>query len=195
MSDIAILKAIPEYLIDKFTYWNEDNCKAMPDEQPDPMMGDVFASVYITEIQGRPKSNDGVLEERWGFGVTVTKRISAVPYDRITPAIYIKEYNGISFYVNPIKYALNNRWSVTTAINDNIPMIPEVSDFVTDERFLSPAYCLNGMPRIRFAEETWFHGTHSVYEPRDSRDGYTGVYMSLTFGNLMKYTKLAEDTC
>jgi len=193
MSEIAILTAVPTYLIDKLTDWTVDNCKAMPDGQPIPVAPNIFCAVHITEIQSKQESQ-GTHEEIWGFGITITKRITTVPYDRITPSIYLTQLSGISSLMERTKYALHNRWSLIQSINANIPNDPQLDEFVYVQTFSTPAMLLNRTPKLTFQEEDWFHGTHGTPE-RDNRDGYVGVTLTASFGNMLKITKLQEDTC
>jgi len=197
MSDIAVLSGVTEYIHDRLPDdWNTDNCKAMPDGQPDPMMGDRFASVFIREVQSRLNTDDGYHEEIWGVSITITERLKAVPYDRISPSIYLTNLTGIAAVAERTLYAIQNRWSVIQWLNSRLELNDLVlNTFVDHQIFMHPLVLLNRSPKLEFREEEWFHGTHGVSPPRDTRDGLTGVSLTLNFGNLLKQTVLADDIC
>ena len=198
MSDIAILTAVPEVLITTqggiggFGDWNDNNCKAMPNGRPDPAMQSIFAAVHITERQTVIKVDDGIHEELWGIGVTITKRIEAVPYDRITGSIYLTQLSGLSPVMQRVVYEIHNRWKVINAINAAIPFDPDLH--VDAQSFRTPLLLINRTPKISFEAEEWFHGTHS-HISRDAQDGFVGVSMTAYFGKMLKQTILTPEVC
>ena len=194
MSDVAILTAIPEILIDSFDEWTINNCKAMPDERPDPVANELFASVYISEIQNNLLQNDAEMQELWSFAITVTKRIHAVPYDRLMPSVYLEQIKGLYPAINRITNAINNRYSVINRINAKIPKDPQLNNLVLSEAFVTPVYALNRTPKVTLRNEEWFHGSHGT-PARDRNDGHVGMSMTVFFGNLIKQTTLVPETC
>lgn len=196
MSHAAILTAIPKYLIARLDDWNVDNCKAMVDGQPEAIMGTLFASVHIEQMQTILKTTDGLHEELWTVSVTVTKKIEAVPSKQIPDSIYLKHLEGIAPIVSRIKHALHNRWTVTTAVNAEFTASPdeELDQFITERCFISPMYCITVSPKPKMQNEEWFHGHHGL-PLRDRHDGPVGLSMSLTFGHFKFQAKLANDDC
>jgi hypothetical protein len=192
MSDIAILTAVPETLRANLPDWTSDNCKAMPDGRPDPVMGNMFCAVHITERQTVIHVDHGVHRELWGIGITVTKRIEAVPYDRVNTSIYLTHVSGISPVMNRIIYEIHNRWKVVNSINAAIPDDGMLN--VTAQSFISPLLLLNRNPKLTFEDEPWFHGTHGGLS-RDAQDGHVGVSMTAYFGTMIKETILNTETC
>lgn len=194
MSDVAILNGAREWLVTNFTEWENDNCKPMPDGQPDPVAKNDFAAVHITESQAR-QSDDGIMEEVWGFGVTVTKRIEAIPYDKITDSIYLIHLTGLAPTMDRIKYSMQSSWKLTNLINSKIVTTDDqLNTFVSSQKFVEPARLVNRNPKMFFETENWWHGTHGKPE-RNPQDGFVGVRMTLNFGNLIKQTKFVPEVC
>jgi hypothetical protein len=193
MSDKAILEGVTSYLIARLAEWNSDNCKAMPDGRPDPTMADEFASVHITQVQSVNTHDHRELEELWGFGVTLTKRISAVPYDRLSNSIYLQQLTGFSPIMTRIKLTLHNKYSLTQTLNTKLETTDtEINDLVEARCFSSPAVFINRSAKLRFHDDEWFHGYR---EGKIFKEGYVGVSMMLNFGNLRLMTALKPDTC
>lgn len=194
--DRAILRGVQNYIRNNFEHWNKDNCKAMPDGRPDPMMGRTFCSIHITEAQGAT-DDQGILREVYGFGVTVTKRIEAVPYDRITDSIYLSHMDGISSLVDQINYSISNRYEVANAIASELPTAysdPELFKFVECFTIPNPPILVSRNPRLRFRDEEWFHGSHD--KPlRDQKDGHVGVSFTLNYGKLTLLINQTEGNC
>ena len=83
MSEAIVLNTIATKLRE-LDIWDSNNCMARFDERPDPVMGDRFCSVHMVEHQTRSQTDGGQTEELLGFGITITKRITAVPGDKIS---------------------------------------------------------------------------------------------------------------
>ena len=193
--DTAILNGVVSYLRNNLSTWNPSNCRAMPDGRPIPMMANEFCAVHITEAQGTT-DDQGLLREVWGFGVTVTKRIQAVPFDRIVDNIYLEQISGLETLIRRIKFAITNRGEVVQAINAAIPTEendPELYNFICDYRLLRPPIFINRNAKFRFRDEEWMHGSHSP--TRDRLDGHVAISFTLNFGRLEFQISQSEDTC
>jgi hypothetical protein len=188
--DYAILKGISSYLIGEFDEWNARNCKGMPDEQPDPVMGDIFAAVHVVNSQGTSRDS-GLLDDVFDFAVTVTKRIEAIPYDKITDQVYIKQLMGIEPIVTRITYAIWNRWEPINAINAQIVADPQLEKYVGSRRFIAPCKKSNRTGKLRFHDEDFLHGNKT----RNRDQGFVAVSLSVYFGNLILQTVQTEGTC
>ena len=195
MSDHHVLPGVQTTLLAALSEWNTDNCKPMPDGQPEPISASQFAAIHVLNVQGAQK-DDGIHEEIWSFSITVSKRIKAVPYDRINTSVYLTHLSGISPIMKRIKYALNNRWSLVRNINALIDAEndPDLVDLIDIEGFIHPALVINQTPKMSFRNEEWFHGTHRNPD-RDAIDGVVGISMSLDFGQLLKQTHQPDEVC
>lgn len=76
----ALLFSVRDAIRDAGYGYNASTCEIMADGHPIPSMGDWFVAVH--ELASRSNA-DNCLNELFGFGVTVTRRISGVPFDRI----------------------------------------------------------------------------------------------------------------
>ena len=197
MSQIAILKAVPAYLIERMGFdWKTSNCRAMPDGQPDPTMGELFCSVHSPSWRPDTRKTDGILEERWGFSCTITQRISAVPYDRLMQ-VYLTELTELLPAAQRLEFTLKNRYALMQKCNENLTNNPtkvdlELAKVLSDEKFMTPFQLLPGTGLITFHTEQWFHGTHGANDARDSRDGYTGASITYAFGEALKLSLPVE---
>jgi len=194
--DTAILRGVTKYIHNNLEHWNELNCKAMPDGRPEPMIGKDFCSVHITESQGTV-ADQGLLREVWGFGVTVTRRLEAVPYDKIMQAIYLGKIQGLDRLVNQLKYAISNRGEVRVCIESCLPteeQDPELFKFIDCIAVTTPPIFVSRNPKFRFRDEEWFHGTHSN-PARNRNDGHVGISFTMNFGRLEFQISQKEGTC
>ena len=194
--DRAILTGVVKYLRENLSIWNATNCMAMADGRPNPMMGKEFCSVHVSEMQGTT-DDQGLLREVWGFGVTVTKRIEAVPYDKIPQSIYLEETRGISKLINQILYAINNRWEVARCIEAELPTAetcPEIFKFINCIRVMNPPLLSNRNPKFRYRDEEWMHGSHTK-PTRNGLDGHVGISFTLNFGRLNIQIQQTEGNC
>lgn len=198
MSDSAILTIVPQKLIEAFPNdWNDSNCKGMPNKMPDPAMGDQFCSVYISGISGN-KTDDGVVEETHQFSVTVTKRLNATPFDRISELSYLGSIREIEPLVERIKARIANRWDITKAINDYMLNWLQTTEYMmdhwTDIGYDSPPKLLTRNPQLQFFTEEDLHGTHGTPK-RTVRDGKVAVGLTLTFGNMIRTALMITGDC
>ena len=195
MSDFQILPGVQARMIAVLPEWNEENCKPMPDGQPEPLSAKQFAAIHILNLQGTQK-DDGIHEEIWSFSVTVSKRIEAIPYDRINQSVFLKHLTGISPIMERVKYALHNRWGLVESINNLIDIAddPVLANLIDIQRFIRPALVINRTPKMTFRNEEWFHGTHRNPD-RNILDGFVGVSMTLDFGQLIKQTGQPDESC
>lgn len=195
MSDIAILNGLSTYLIDKIPEdWTEDNCKGMPDGRPDPVSGDIFCSIHMGTSQGRIEHTDRSFEEVWGVDITITKRIKAIPQDRINTKVYLTHLTGLAPKMTRVKFAITNRWSAVQAINAAFPSDPVLDRFLDSIQAITPLQAMTRRPTVEFRNEEWFHGTHSGVGPTP-RDGWVGISLTQTFGNMIIRADQAADDC
>ena len=195
--DQAILRGLENYIRANLSEWNKDNCQATPDARPAPIICNQFCSLHITESQGTT-DDQGLLEEVWGFGVTVTKRIEAVPHDKIVDTIYLQQSTGIARLVRQLKYAINNRGEVQEAINDELQKVLEcdieLQQFICSARLIRPPIWTNRNAKFIFRDEVWMRGSHSQ-PTRDRHDGHVAISYTLNFGRLNFQLSQTEGTC
>lgn len=122
----AILFAVRDAIRSVGFGYSEATCDIMPGGEPDPAMGDWFASVH--ELASR-STNDNCLMEYFGFGVTLTRRISGVPYSRIGDrrlASNLARQQGpqgqpsLNARCEQLKNFLHMNWGVLQDANNNI---------------------------------------------------------------------------
>lgn len=190
--DYAVLKGTRDYLIANLEIWNSDNCKAMPDEKPDPVMGNEFASVHMINSQGGGRDS-GMLDDFYEFAVTVTKRIEAIPYDQVSPEIYLKNLSGIEPLITQITYAIWNRWEVINAMNAAIVPDPQLEQFIENYKFIGPPKKSNRTGKLRFVDEDHFHGDR--ISDRTRFDGHVGVMLTVYFGGVILQAPQIPGTC
>ena len=197
MIDKAILTAVPAHLIEYIGALNSNNCQATPDERPIPVSGDIFVSVYIQEVQGRQEPDDHWFEQFWGFGVTISKKRSAVSDRNVVESIYLQEMTGISDLATKIQFALVHRYEImndiNTLLNTYYDADEEIEQFVQHWAFINPPHLLNRQTRPLFRNEEWFHGDTSP--PRNSLDGSVGLSLGLNFSGMRLSAKLDEEMC
>lgn len=195
--DEAILRGVVKHIHQCFPdQWNEKNCKAMIDGRPDPISGIEFCSVHITEFQGAT-DDQGLLREVWGFGVTISKRNKAVPFDRLNEAIYLEDKSGLARLSNRIKFAINNRYEVSNSIQSCIPTEeddPKLYQFIECLSIRNPPLLSSRTPKVRERDEEWWHGSHSLPQ-RNKSDGHVGLSLTLNFGSLNILIKQTEGNC
>jgi len=195
MTDALILETVTSF-IQELTEWTVDNCKPKHDGRPDPIMGDFFCAVHMNEYQTRSKIVSGELEEIWGFAVTVTKRLSAVPIDRVTDSIYLNNVRGISTLINKIIIKLDSsKDRFLNTINDAYEYTDEdIADLLRSYQFMTPYRFMYRSPKPVLNDEEWTHGTHG--DPsRDNRDGLNTMSMTAFFGGLTTQVLYAEEEC
>ena len=194
--DIAILRGVASYLHQCIPHWNENNCKPKPDGRPDPIQGKEFLALHISEVQGTTE-DQGILREVWGFAATITKRIEAVPHDKVTDQIYLERMSGIASLANQVNYAISNRQEVSRAIENEFPTAqtdPTLFKFIDAIRVINPPMLVNRNPSLRVRNEDWFHGTHSR-PVRNQQDGPVGVSFTLSFGRLNIEISQTQGNC
>jgi hypothetical protein len=132
------IRAAPGYGYDVKT------CEIMDDGQPPPRCGDRFAAVH----QGT-QSNDTLnsLNLYIGFAVTLTRRLSNVPLDRVGDRLLAKqlaETNGFNAQLDQLLDFLNMNWGILQDANTNlmkraslIPTATQVYGFCEPAHFAS----------------------------------------------------------
>lgn len=92
------------------------------DGQPPPGIG---AALYISihPLGWRPTTNREIiqgLDESYSIGVTITKRISAIPEDRKDEEVFLKSLVGFEKLSRRIMVALHQNWDVIERANNFI---------------------------------------------------------------------------
>lgn len=191
MSEHFILTAI-ESRLQSFSKFDTTNCGVMFDERPPPVVPNYFASIHFTEITPQPFI--GGLMSQIKVGVTVTKRIQAVGYDRITSQVVYRELNGLFQLTNFIRTALHNSWEITNSANTLLSGFFTGNVDPEHEALISTAGFTNVLlwnktdykPEIR--NEEWFHGTFMNRERGRDQPGNVGLSLTVEFGNI-SYTE------
>ncbi len=137
-----------------------------PDGRPPPRMGDLFVSVY-----GGSSHNTAVrnLDERFGFCVTLTMRVSGVPLDRIGDVLLAsklarttgKGMPSFNARCEQLRKYLHMNWPITVqtgqmpaSANDNlVAWCP--SDVSSVYGFVEPAH-YTGEERPQLVGPDWF---------------------------------------
>lgn len=195
MSEHFILTAI-ESRLQTFSKFDTTNCGVMFDERPPPVAPNYFASIHFTEITPQPFI--GGLMSQIKVGVTVTKRIQAVGYDRITSQVVYRELNGLFQLTNFIRSALHNNWEVTNSANTLLSGFFAGNVDPEHEALISTAGFTNVLlwnktdykPEIR--NEEWFHGTFMNRERGRDQPGNVGLSLTVEFGNISYTEKFAS---
>lgn len=195
MSEHFILTAI-ESRLQTFSKFDTTNCGVMFDERPPPVVPNYFASIHFTEITPQPFI--GGLMSQIKVGVTVTKRIQAVGYDRITSQVVYRELNGLFQLTNFIRSALHNNWEVTNSANTLLSGFFAGNVDPEHEALISTAGFTNVLlwnktdykPEIR--NEEWFHGTFMNRERGRDQPGNVGLSLTVEFGNISYTEKFAS---
>jgi hypothetical protein len=191
MSEHFILTAI-ESRLQSFAKFDTNNCGVMFDERPPPVVPNYFASIHFTEITPQPFI--GGLMSQIKVGVTVTKRIQAVSYDRITSQVVYRELNGLFQLTSFIRSALHNSWEITNNANTLLGSFFTANVDPEHEALISTAGFTNVLlwnktdfkPEIR--NEEWFHGTFMNRERGRDQPGNVGLSLTVEFGNI-SYTE------
>ena len=168
----------------------------MTDGQPDPTAANIFAAAHILNVQGRRQNSD-THEELWSFSVTISKRIKAIPIDRVNQSVYLSLYadSGLAEVVDVVKYSIQNSWNLITRINNQVNIVGnEPTLIIQSIQYTQTPQLLNRTPKPAFRNEEWFHGSHNNPE-RDGLDGFVGLSLTLDFGDLLKLTCINNETC
>jgi hypothetical protein len=194
MSDYALLSGVQTYLrsLDLF---DETNCGVQIDERPPPVIPDFYASIHMIETRTGKFDDGGLIEEIYVFGVTVSKRIKAVPRDRIAGDVYIEQLAGLSRICRYVVAALHHRASPIITANtlvddeDNAGYLA----IVAGEKFINvPTWIgTTGVPQLH--NEEWFHGTYNTRNARMELPGFVGMSKTCRF-RVTKVTK-QKDNC
>ena len=197
----AVLESVASTLIAEFDSFTANNCKVTPDELPHPVSGTTFVSIYGLNFSGKPQWGGQMVEEFMEFGVTISKKLHAAPYDRV---MYNEVFNesvdadnisfGLSQMLEMVKFRISNRWDVcNTAVSNLSTGGKEIEDLVISTKILQPPQLVNKTAKIRFHDEQWFHGKRTPdLDPRE--EGAVGISGTHYFGNVLLQTKLAEET-
>ena len=188
MSDRAILRGTESYLRSTLAEWNANNCQARPDDRPVAMSGKEFCAISIRECQ--TEGTDVDKTETWGFSITVSKRLSAVPDKKIADSVYLLQTSGLSELMNRIGIVIHNQWGFISSLNTELANDSLPTGFVLTEKFTSLAQIVFRSPQVDYRDEDWFHGTHTPV--RTEEDGHVGISLTLEFGRLLKQTRLVD---
>jgi len=196
MSDKHVLEGVATHLRSKLSsIYDANNCKAMADGQPDPLTNDIFAAIHTLNIQGK-RQHDIAHEELWSFSVTISKKINAVPIDRVAQSVFLKLFadSGLAEVVEYTKFAIQGSYKLIQEINNQVDIVgTEPISLVESIGYIQVPQLLNRTPKPAFRNEEWFHGSHSP--DRDVLDGFVGLSLTLDFGDILKITKIKQDVC
>lgn len=194
MSDYALLTGVQTYLR-SFNLFDEKNCGVQIGGQPPPNIPDFYAAIHIIEARTGKFDDGGLIEEVYIFGVTVSKRIKAVPRDRIASDVYIEQLAGLSRICRFVVAALHHRSSpiitANTLVDDEDDA--EYLGIVFGEKFVNvPTWIgTDGVPSLH--NDEWFHGTYNTRNERMEQAGYVGMSKTCRF-RVTKITK-QKDNC
>lgn len=200
MSAYAILKGLETHIRNNISTWDETNCKAMPDGKPDPIAGDLFCACHMIRSRTYRQDDAGDIDRRrlaedYSFGVTVTKKIEAIPYDSVTETVYLTQISGLDLETEKIKYLIHASWQFTREVNNLLACDDaDVNNLVYSWAFYRPPLLANPEAVPRFRNEQWFFGTHG--DPsRNAQDGSSGISLTLEFGRFERETILINQDC
>jgi|694.fasta_scaffold96129_3 hypothetical protein len=196
MSEHFILTAI-ESRLRSYNKFDATNCGVMFDERPPPTIPNYFASIHFTELTPQPFV--GGLNSALKVGVTITKRIQATGYDRVTSSVVFKELNGLYQLAAFVRSVIHNNASIVADANTLLSAYFTLNTDPEHEALISKAGFItvplwnktDYKPVIR--NEEWFHGTFMNRERGRDQPGNIGLSLTVEFGNLSYVEKFA--TC
>lgn len=190
MSEYALLTGVQTYLR-TFTTFDQTNCGMEVNEKPPPSIGDFYISIHMINIQPSKYDDSELIEEIFTFGCTVTKRIKAVPEDRLPESVYLSTLNGLSKLCRLIVAGLHHR--AAPIIQANLLMTAEDNadylSLVAGERFVSTPTWIGTSGQPELHNEEWFHGTYNTRNTRTEPFGFVGMSKTVRF----KVTKVTSQ--
>jgi hypothetical protein len=182
MSEYALLTGIQTYLR-TFNMFDDTNCSTQVNEKPPASVGDFYVTIHMLNVQPSKYDDSEMIEEVYTFGITVSKRIKAVPEDKLPEAVYLETANGLSKICRFIVAALHHRASPIITANTLLTAEDDADylSVVAGERFVNTPTWLgtSGQPELR--NEEWFHGTYNTRNSRIEPFGFVGMTKTIRF--------------
>lgn len=189
MSEHALLFGLQTYLR-TFNMFDEKNCGAQVNANPPPMTGDYHATIHMIDISTGKFDDGGLIEEIYTFGITITKRIKAVPEDKFPEAVYINAASGLGKICRFVVAAIHHRSAPIITANTLLTAEDDADylSVVAGEKFINvPTWIgTTAIPELR--NEEWFHGTYNTRNTRIEPFGYIGMTKTCRF-RVTKITK------
>lgn len=190
MSDYALLTGVQNYLRG-YNLFDEKNCGAQPNERPPPVINDFYASIHMLEVRPSTYDDGGLIEEIYTFGVTISKRIKAVPIDKVGSEVYLNELNGLSRLCRFVVAAIHHRSGpiilANTYVDDEDDA--EYLSVVSGEKFINVPTYIGSSGQPSFHNDEWFHGTYNARNQRLEPAGFVGISKTVRF----RVTKVTQQ--
>lgn len=191
MSEYALLTGVQNYLRTFSNTFTQNNCGYQVSEKPPPMTADYHATIHMIDLRPGAYDDGGLIEEIYTFGVTITKRIKAVPEDRHPEGAYLNLTSGLSKLCRFVVAAIHHRSGPIITANtlltdeDNADYL----SVVAGEKFINvPTWVgTTAVPELR--NEEWFHGTYNTRNDRTEPFGYIGMTKTVRF----RVTKITQQ--
>lgn len=120
MSLAALLQATRDKLRSSLSIENA-SCECQDTGQPPPNVGPLYYAIHPLKW-ARTDSGEMVsgLDESYGVGVTITKRIAATPRDRVMSEFYLKSLQGFEALARMVMVNIHQRWDLIATANATI---------------------------------------------------------------------------
>lgn len=176
MSQRSLLLGTKEFLLKNILYNNqplsESLCDVMPDGRPPNDCGEFFMAIHPGGSRG---TNYEILDIVHQINITLTIRISRVPFDRIGRQIIVKKQMGLSDFIQLLIQVIHMNYNILLMADSFIGNEFGEEGIIDGfpNKWIEPLR-FNTCSPPRIVGGDWFHS---------ERDAEAGIIQTVTFGD------------
>jgi hypothetical protein len=142
-----------------------EDCLVQNDARPTPACGPLFISVYGSSWSPDIIDQNLGIDERADISITITRRLSATPYDMRGDAIYVEGSLAVENIANVIKRSVHQNYTLITNANALLD---------GTDKIMEPLRWLGGDATPSIVDNEWFSSTEE--------NVYSGIVFTINFG-------------